>query len=122
MSWLNDLVESKNGKVSQSKLWANIGSAVATWVVIYLTVHEQMTAEILAMYLLTVAGFAQLSKFLAYKFGGNQYVDPVADRRLASIAEMGAVCPAAVGGPAADNKRCPCCGAQNNGSIEEQGD
>ena len=71
MSILNDLT-SRNDKRSNSKTWAFIGSAVATWIMIYTTLHDKMSWEFLVVYLGTVGGFAQLSKWIAFKYGINE--------------------------------------------------
>lgn len=68
MSIFKDLT-SRNEKRSNSKTWAFIGSAVATWIMIYMTLHDKMTWEFLVVYLGTVGGFAQLSKWIAFKYG-----------------------------------------------------
>lgn len=72
---LKEVVTTNNDRVSQSKVWANIGSGVATWAFIYITLHDKMTWEIFFAYLGTVAGFTQISKWLSYKYGGPQNVD-----------------------------------------------
>lgn len=72
---IKEVVTTSNDRISQSKIWANIGSAVATWAFIYMTLHDKMTWEIFFAYLGTVAGFTQISKWLSYKYGGPQYVD-----------------------------------------------
>ncbi len=72
---MNQMVTTNSNRVSQSKVWANIGSAVATWAFIYITIHDKMTWEIFFAYLGTVAGFTQVSKWLSYKYGGPQDVD-----------------------------------------------
>ena len=36
---------------------------------IYMTLHDKMTWEFLVVYLGTVGGFAQLSKWIAFKYG-----------------------------------------------------
>lgn len=68
---INDMVRAENGKVSNSKVWALVASAVATWIVIYMTLHGKMDWEILLAYLGTVGGFSQVSQWMAYKYGNN---------------------------------------------------
>jgi hypothetical protein len=68
---LNEMVTTNNGRVSNTKVWASIGCAVSTWIMIYLTLKDKMTVEILFVYLCSVAGFSQLSKLVAYKYGGS---------------------------------------------------
>lgn len=68
---LNEMVQTNTGRVSNTKVWAFIGCAVSTWIMIYLTLKDKMTVEIFLVYISSVAGFSQLSKFLAYKFGGS---------------------------------------------------
>lgn len=67
---INEMIMTNNDRVSNTKFWAFIGSATATWIMIYLTLKDKMTWELFVVYLASVAGFSQLSKFLSYKFGG----------------------------------------------------
>jgi len=76
---IKQTITTNNDRVSQSKIWANVGSAVATWVIIYMTLHDRMTWEIFFAYLGTVAGFTQISKFLSYKYGAVQNVADTKD-------------------------------------------
>lgn len=79
---LRDMVSTNNDRVSQSKIWANVGSAIATWAFIYMTLHDKMTWEIFFAYLGTVAGFTQISKWMSYKYGNtsdNKKVDEGSD-------------------------------------------
>lgn len=57
------------GKVSHTKVWANIAYAVATWVVIRLTIMGKLDFEIFGLYLAVVAASASASKFFALKYG-----------------------------------------------------
>lgn len=68
---LNDMVTTDSGRLSNTKIWSFVGCAVATWIVIYLTLKDKMGVEIFFVYLCSVAGFSQLSKLLAYKYGSG---------------------------------------------------
>lgn len=68
---LGEMVQTADGKVSNSKVWSFVGCAVATWIMIYLTLKDKMSVEIFFVYLCSVAGFSQLSKLLAYKYGSG---------------------------------------------------
>ena len=66
---MRELVTTESGRLSNSKLWSLVGCAVATWIVIMLTIKDKMTWEIFLAYLGTVGGFSQISKWLAYRYG-----------------------------------------------------
>jgi hypothetical protein len=66
---MRQLIQTESGKFSLTKFWSFIGCGVATWIVIYLTCKDKMTWEIFLAYLGTVAGFSQVSKWLAYRYG-----------------------------------------------------
>lgn len=68
---LNEMLTTDRGRLSNSKLWSFVGCAVATWIMIYLTLKDKMSVEIFFVYLCSVAGFSQLSKLLAYKYGSG---------------------------------------------------
>jgi hypothetical protein len=78
-SKIKQAVTTNNDRISQSKIWANVGSAIASWAFIYMTLHDRMTWEIFFAYLGTVAGFTQISKFLSYKYGTVQNVADTKD-------------------------------------------
>jgi hypothetical protein len=68
---MNNLVKGNNGEISNSKVWAFIGCATATWIMIYMTIKDKMGWEMFVVYIASVAGFSQLSKLIAYKYGGS---------------------------------------------------
>lgn len=69
MSLARKLVATDSGKISSTKVWANIGCAIASYIVVHLTVKDKMTWEIFLAYLGTVGGFSQVSKWLSYRYG-----------------------------------------------------
>ena len=68
MKVIKDML-SRNGKISNAKVWAFIGSAVSTWIMIYMTIKDKMGWELFVAYLASVAGFSQVSKLIAYRYG-----------------------------------------------------
>jgi hypothetical protein len=66
---MRQLIATDSGRLSLTKLWSFIGCAVATFIVIYMTLNDKMTWEIFVGYLGTVGGFSQISKWLAYRYG-----------------------------------------------------
>lgn len=70
---LNEML-SRNGRMSNTKAWAFIGSAVATWIMIHITLKDKLTWELFVAYLGSVAGFSQISKLIAYKYGSSATV------------------------------------------------
>jgi len=66
---MRELITTNSGRLSLTKAWSFVGCAVATFIVIYLTMHDKMTWEIFVGYLGTVGGFSQISKWLAYRYG-----------------------------------------------------
>ena len=66
---MRQLIQTDSGRLSLTKLWSFVGCAIATWIVIHLTLHDKMTWEIFVGYLGTVGGFSQISKWLSYRYG-----------------------------------------------------
>jgi hypothetical protein len=66
---IKQLIQTDSGRFSLTKFWSFIGCGVATYIVLHLTVKDKMTWEIFLAYLGTVAGFSQVSKWLAYRYG-----------------------------------------------------
>lgn len=83
----------RNGRVSNAKVWAFIGCAVSTWIMIHITLKDKMTAEMFFIYLCSVAGFSQLSKFLAYKFGSGTTATTTASSEETTTVEKCDDCP-----------------------------
>lgn len=66
---MRQLIQTDSGRLSLTKLWSFVGCAIASWIVVVLTLHDKITWEIFVGYLGTVGGFAQISKWLAYRYG-----------------------------------------------------
>lgn len=67
----SDLILTPQGKVSHTKLWGNIACATATFAIIWQTVKNGITYDILGMYLAIVGGYSTASKFLRLKYPGE---------------------------------------------------
>jgi hypothetical protein len=65
---VREMVTGTDGTISNSKVWSFIGSFVATWIVIYMTIQGKMDWEVLTAYLGTVGGFSQISKWISYRY------------------------------------------------------
>lgn len=72
---MKKLVLTDSGKLSSTKVWANVGCAIASYIVLKLTNNDKMTWEIFLAYLGTVGGFSQVSKWLSYRYGANTNAD-----------------------------------------------
>lgn len=68
---INEMIQTSNGRISNTKVWAFIACAVATWIMIYMTLKDKMSWEMFIAYLVSVGGFSQLSKLMAYRYGGS---------------------------------------------------
>lgn len=67
---LKDIVtDAGTGMVSHTKIWANIAYAVATGIVIHMTLNGQMTGDVLMIYLGIVGASSLGSKLLSLKYG-----------------------------------------------------
>lgn len=67
INWV-DMV-ARDGKMSLSKLLQLTGGLVATWVIIYLTLHDKMSTDFLFTYLAYVGAVEGWSKFVSVKWG-----------------------------------------------------
>lgn len=69
---LRDLVaDPATGRFSHTRLWSNIGCAVATVVFAKAGWSGQLTADVWLIYLGSVGGFAAVSKALSLKYGAG---------------------------------------------------
>lgn len=81
---LRDLVaDPATGRFSHTRLWSNIGCAVATVVFAKAGWSGQLTADVWLIYLGSVGGFAAVSKALSLRYTapkdnqqGGPYVSP----------------------------------------------
>lgn len=70
-SKLLDLITTPDGRLSHTKLWSNAGCATATWVIIWYAVKLDLTWDMFALYLGTIAGANVAGKFLDLKHGNK---------------------------------------------------
>lgn len=78
LNW-KDLITTPDGRISHSKVYANIGGLVATWVIIRLTLKDALTWDVFALYLGTVGGFYYvIGKWLDLKHGNKAPEPPPA--------------------------------------------
>lgn len=73
---LMDLV-TRNGGLSHTKLWANVGYAAATLSFVRLNWMGQAATEVWWAYLSCVAGAVTASKFLSLKYGAAAHKEDV---------------------------------------------
>lgn len=72
LNW-KDLITTPDGRISHSKVYANVGGLVATWVIIRLTLKDALTWDVFALYLGTVGGFYYvIGKWLDLKHGNTR--------------------------------------------------
>lgn len=70
LDW-RDLITSKGtNKVSLTKMLQLVGGVTGTWIMVYITLHAQLTAEIFFTYLAYVGAIDGWSKFVSAKYGG----------------------------------------------------
>lgn len=73
LKMINQLVKTPKGNTSGTKFWYTISMVVATFVIIYQTLHSLLTWEVFGMYLMVTGSAATLSKFLALRYNGKDY-------------------------------------------------
>lgn len=67
---LSKFITDKEGNLSQSKIWTNIAFAIASFVVIRLTLeNSQALPEVFLWYLVVVSGSELGKKFMTMKLG-----------------------------------------------------
>jgi Ca2+/Na+ antiporter len=68
LDW-RDMLTRDGNKVSTTKLLQLIGGVVATWVIVKLTLTQQLSAELFVIYLAYVASIDGFSKWILAKYG-----------------------------------------------------
>lgn len=63
------ITDAGTGQTSHTKLWANVAYATATFIAIWMTLHDKMTVEMMLTYLGCVGTSATVSKFLSLRYG-----------------------------------------------------
>lgn len=69
LDWTDLITGKGTKKVSLTKLLQFIGGMTGTWVVLYQTMHNQLSGELFFAYLAYVASIEGYSKFMAAKYG-----------------------------------------------------
>ena len=67
---VNDLVRAEDGKVSEAKLWTNIGKGIAAYMLVYHTGYIVDRWDALAILLLILVAPDMVKKLLTLKYGG----------------------------------------------------
>lgn len=65
---VKDFYSYPDGRFAMSKFWGNVAYAVATWIVVRMTLSQHMTFEILLVYLGTVGSAEVAKKLIEAKF------------------------------------------------------
>lgn len=65
---MRQLITTDSGRLSLTKFWSFVGCAVSTWCIVYMTLKDKLTWELFVVYLGSVGGFSQVSKWLAYRY------------------------------------------------------
>ena len=65
MRWSELLTHADSGRLSHTKLWANIASASSTGMFIYQGIHDTLTSETWLIYLGLVGGYAAALRLIA---------------------------------------------------------
>lgn len=73
---LRDLIAGNDGKLSHSKLWPNVASAVATGMFIYQGIAHTLTFDIWLAYLGCVGGYSAVIQAIGAWRGGRQQGAP----------------------------------------------
>ena len=68
LDW-TDMIASRPGKVSLTKLLQLVGGITSTWIMIFTTLKSNLTSELLITYLTYVGAIEGWSKFVAAKYG-----------------------------------------------------
>ncbi len=61
------LISEPTGKWSLNKTMYLVANIIVSWIMVILTLRDKMSWEYMAIYLFTVGGYTQLSKFLTAK-------------------------------------------------------
>jgi hypothetical protein len=70
LDW-RDAITNVEGRVSSTKLMQLIGGMTATWVIIKLTLNNNLSFDLFALYLCYVAGINMFRRFVGAKFPGS---------------------------------------------------
>ena len=68
IKWV-DVVTNHQQRVSLTKLLQLVGGMTGTWIMVYMTLHNLLTTEMLIVYLTYVGAIEGYSKFVAAKYG-----------------------------------------------------
>lgn len=61
------LILDKEGKVSHTVFFSSVAYAIASWIMVNLTINSKLTEDYLLWYLAIVAGHTSVSKFLSLR-------------------------------------------------------
>ena len=71
LNWTDILTEDgPSNRVSLTKMLQLVGSVVATWLIVYITVHNKMSVDYLMVYLAYVGAIEGWRNFVATRWGG----------------------------------------------------
>lgn len=71
LDW-TDLVTAKGNVISLTKFLQLVGGVTGTWMVIYTTLHDKLTYDLLLVYLTYVGAIEGWSKYVRARFGASQ--------------------------------------------------
>ena len=71
LDWKDMITSKGSNKVSLTKVLQLVGGVTGTWVMVYMTLKLQMTAEVLFTYLAYVGAIEGWSKFVAAKYSSG---------------------------------------------------
>lgn len=69
MKFSDIFLDAGTGKMSQTKLWQNIGNTIGTFIILYLTWTNGITIDYFIAYMAILTMHATASKFLSIRFG-----------------------------------------------------
>ena len=64
---LNLFVNADGGKPSHTKFFSSVGYVITSWVIVYLSIHDKITADFLFTYLGIVSAHTGFSKWVNSK-------------------------------------------------------
>lgn len=59
------------GEYSHSRVWASIANIVATFIIIYVTLHGQLTFQFFISYIGIIGGYTTFAQFFSWKYGSG---------------------------------------------------
>lgn len=78
----SDLIRAKGSNaISLTKFLQLIGGVTGTWMVVYTTLHDKLTFDLLLVYLTYVGAIDAWSKFISARYGGSYAPPPVEDEK-----------------------------------------